>query len=140
MWVVGSNETIVGVEKTATVCGSGIGSKGNVLADEDTDNPTARNRRTGEITGPERPRKTIRQNIGFPLGASIVADLTRVNPGYRRNVVFLTRSARALPPPPEWQFPEPTTVNPAYGGGGVGGGFARAANNRRIEFDLRFKF
>jgi hypothetical protein len=38
------------------------------------------------------------------------------------------------------QFLEPTTVNTSYGGGGVGGGFAGTANNRRVEFDSRFTF
>jgi len=38
------------------------------------------------------------------------------------------------------QFLEPTTVNTGFGGGGVGGGGAGSANNRRIEFDMRFTF
>ena len=40
------------------------------------------------------------------------------------------------------QFGEPTTVNTGFGGGGFqgGGGQGSVANNRRIEFQMRFAF
>jgi hypothetical protein len=37
-------------------------------------------------------------------------------------------------------FLDPTSVNTGFGGGGVAGGGAGTANNRRIEFDSRFTF
>jgi hypothetical protein len=38
------------------------------------------------------------------------------------------------------QFLQPTSVNTGFGGGGVAGGGAGTANNRRIEFDSRLTF
>ena len=38
------------------------------------------------------------------------------------------------------QFLQATSVNTGFGGGGVAGGGAGTANNRRIEFDSRFTF
>jgi len=62
------------------------------------------------------------------LGLNITNVLNHFNPaGYQRVITSP-------------QFLEPTTVNTGFGGGGVGGGGGGTANNRRIEFDMRFTF
>jgi hypothetical protein len=72
------------------------------------------------------------QRFNLMLGVTVTNVLNHFNPGGYQGVITSP------------QFLQATTVNTGFGGGGVGGGgfggTNNAANNRRVEFDLRFTF
>jgi hypothetical protein len=69
------------------------------------------------------------QRFNLMLGMTVTNVLNHFNPGGYQGVITSP------------QFLQATTVNTGFGGGGFGGGgFSNAANNRRVEFDLRFTF
>jgi len=73
---------------------------------------------------------TTEQRFNLMLGVTVTNVLNHFNPGGYQGVITSP------------QFLQATTVNTGFGGGGNfgGGAFNSAANNRRIEFDLRFSF
>jgi len=69
------------------------------------------------------------QRFNLMIGVTATNFINHFNPGGYQGVITSP------------QFLQATTVNTGFGGGGVGGGIgAGAANNRRIEFDMRFTF
>ena len=66
--------------------------------------------------------------FNLTLGLNITNVLNHFNPAGYQGVITSP------------QFLDPTSVNTGFGGGGVIGGGAGTANNRRIEFDSRFTF
>lgn len=72
---------------------------------------------------------TTEQRFNLLLGMNFANILNHLNPGGYQGVITSP------------QFLEATTVNTGFGGGGVGSmASAAAANNRRLEFDMRFTF
>ena len=71
---------------------------------------------------------TTEQRFNLMLGVTAINVLNHFNPGGYQGVITSP------------QFLQPTAVNTGFGGGGFGPGGNSAANNRRIEFDLRFSF
>jgi len=71
---------------------------------------------------------TTEQRFNLLLGMNFANILNHFNPGSFQGVITSP------------QFLESTAVNTGFGGGGFGPGGAAAANNRRIEFDMRFTF
>ena len=72
---------------------------------------------------------TTEQRFNLLLGMNFANILNHLNPGGYQGVITSP------------QFLEATTVNTGFGGGGLGAvPNAAAANNRRIEFDMRFTF
>ena len=68
------------------------------------------------------------QRFNLMLGVTAINVLNHFNPGGYQGVITSP------------QFLQATSVNTGFGGGGFGPGGNNAANNRRIEFDLRFSF
>jgi len=73
---------------------------------------------------------TTEHRYNLTVGVGVTNILNHLNPGGYQGVLSST------------QFGEPTGVNTGFGGGGFNGGNAAgsAANNRRIEMQLRFSF
>jgi len=71
---------------------------------------------------------TTDHRFNLTLGLNITNVLNHFNPAGYQGVITSP------------QFLDPTSVNTGFGGGGVAGGGAGTANNRRIEFDSRFTF
>lgn len=71
---------------------------------------------------------TTDHRFNVTLGLNITNVLNHFNPAGYQGVITSPL------------FLEPTSVNTGFGGGGVAGGGAGTANNRRIEFDSRFTF
>jgi hypothetical protein len=85
---------------------------------------------------------TTEQRFNLLLGVNVANVLNHLNPGNYQGVITSP------------QFLEATAVNTGFGGGGLGSGGGggpitgigtsnsspAAANNRRVEFDLRFTF
>jgi len=77
----------------------------------------------GAMTGPSTDRR-----FNLMLGVTVTNVLNHFNPAGYQGVITSP------------QFLEPTTVNTGFGGGGFAGGLNTAANNRRVEFDMRLTF
>jgi hypothetical protein len=72
---------------------------------------------------------TTEQRFNRMLGITVTNVINHFNPSGYQCVITSP------------QFLQPTTVNTGFGGGGSGGAtINNAANNRRVEFDLRFTF
>jgi hypothetical protein len=71
---------------------------------------------------------TTEQRFSLLLGVNVTNVLNHLNPGGYQGVITSP------------QFLEATSVNTGFGGGGFGGPGGGAANNRRVEFDLRLTF
>jgi hypothetical protein len=71
---------------------------------------------------------TTERRFNVTVGLNVTNILNHFNPAGYQGVITSP------------QFLEPTTVNTGFGGGGVNGGGASTANNRRIEIDTRFTF
>ena len=71
---------------------------------------------------------TTEQRFNLTLGVTVINVLNHFNPGGYQGVITSP------------QFLQATTVNTGFGGGGFGPGGSNAANNRRLEFDMRFSF
>ena len=80
--------------------------------------------------GPFNGSENTERRYNVTVGVSVTNILNHLNPGGYQGVLSST------------QFGEATGVNTGFGGGGFNGGNAAgsAANNRRIEMQLRFSF
>lgn len=72
--------------------------------------------------------ETTEHRFNLTVGMNVVNILNHFNPGAYQGVLTST------------QFAEPTTVNTGFGGGFVGAAGGTTANNRRLEFQMRFSF